>query len=74
MQNGNSYKFFPVIDRASSFVLLKEQCISIKAMQSCITSQPVKSLLNVVLQEVSLNNGGSDTQSEPECSSKYIEC
>ena len=32
-------------------ISLKGQCISIEAMQSCVMSQPLKSLLNGVLQE-----------------------
>ena len=36
---------------AQVLLVLKRQCIGIKAMQSHIISQPVKSLLNVALQK-----------------------
>ena len=42
-------------------MILNGQCIGIKVIQSCVISQPVKSLLDVVLQEVvgfKINIGG----------------
>ena len=46
---------------------LKGQCAGIKAMQSRVISQPVKSLLNIVLQEFVefiINKGRKIAQSE----------
>ena len=55
---------------------IKGQCVGIKIMQSCIISQLLKSLLNVILQkfmELKINNGKELRKVKHEHPSKYSE-
>ena len=58
-------------------VCLKGQCISITAIQSCVISQPVQSVLNIVLQgfvEFAINKkAGELCEVKLEPPSKYSE-